>query len=605
MKKSVPSIKAETLFFETKPCLRAHVYLLKTNPQHYIQTLHFVCDSGTLAVVSTGVKARILAALHIMGQHKNVSYFLQRCELVDIVKGLSLLDRNRKVRQLQRRIDDIELAHPSVLLEQEEVDLQLSNKQRRRYGSNKAEHNCLPALLKKRRRRAVDTYRIHKHTLESCDAVCAGTDGCAAAHADSATLELIQSASVSGALARKVRLWTRTCLRSDFLEFILLGLPLESWRELADLVHMSPSDFVVPYFLKEVFATTQESDNSVDHNFVTTVKLFLHQVNNGDHDSNLAEKLLSIAQNFPQVYLNYSLFRRFPVLMTTREVMEEFAARAPLDTVVWHFEEFHHISHRCQDIISERLKEHGEDCLLAGSSKVTYGKLVERILTLRRKKVFLVADQLVPVAERRLKQLQALWDYGLIRKKVAVFGDASASMQSAIEAAAIFASMVSVCFDGELSFFRSDLLPSPHAKPCNVHEALQVCEQIRADGTTSLASALWPYYANSISMDIFVMVTDEMENTNKNGSMFAPLLAEYKKTVNPDVCLVVVCVGHGCPQFRKSLALHEINYKVVQVDGTRPDHAKFDALLGQLALLSTARIQNDVCDSESGEFVLV
>lgn len=596
------SIKAENLFFETKPCLRAHVYLLKTNPHHYIETLRFVCDSGTLAVVSTGVKARILAALHILGQHKYVSYFLQHCELVDIVKGLSLLDRNRKIRQLKRRIEDIELTHPNVLLGQDEVDLQLSNKYTK---GNKAESSNHPASLKKRRRRAVDVHRKAKHTLESSDAGCAGTGACSAAHADGAILELIQSASLSGALARKVRHWTRTCLRSDFLEFVLLGLPLEPWKELADLVHVSPSDFVLPYFLKLVFARTQENEHCVDHNFVTTVKRFLQQVNDGDNDFNLAEKLFSIGQDFPQVYLNYSLFRRFPVFTTTTEVMQEFAARAPLDTVVWHYEEFHGTSHRCQDIVAERLKEHGEDCPLFDNSKVTYGKLVERILTLRRKKANVLAEMLVPIAERRLKQLQSLWDLGLTRKKVAVFGDASASMQNAIEAAAIFASMVSVCFDGELSFFRSDLLSSPHAKPSNVHEALEVCEQIHADGTTSLASALWPYFVDRIRMDIFVMVTDEMENTEKNGFMFASLLALYTEIVNPDVCLVIVCVGTGCPRFRESLALRGINYKVVQVDGARPDHAKFDALLGQLALLSTARVQNDGCDSDSGEFVLV
>jgi hypothetical protein len=163
---------------------------------------------------------------------------------VDIVKGLSLLDRNRKIRQLTRRIDDIESAHPNVRVGQEEVDLKVSNKQRTRYVENKAETTYQPpVLLKKRRRRAVDVHRNAERTLESSDAVCAGTDDCAAAHADGATLELIQSASVSGALARKIRHWTRTCLRSDFLEFVLLGLPLEPWRELADLVHVSPSDF--------------------------------------------------------------------------------------------------------------------------------------------------------------------------------------------------------------------------------------------------------------------------------------------------------------------------------------------------------------------------
>jgi len=234
-------------------------------------------------------------------------------------------------------------------------------------------------------------------------------------------------------------------------------------------------------------------------------------------------------------------------------------------------------------------------------SKVTYGKLVERILTFRTMGVSF-ADELLPLADARLEELRSFWCRGDRPTKMAVFGDASSSMQTAIEAATIFASMVSVCFDGELSFFGSDLIPSPCEKPKNVRDALHVCNKVRAWGSTSLAAALWPYYESKKKMDVFVMVTDEGENTPKNGHSFAGLLAKYRREVNPDVFLVVVRVGCGERSFQQDLERNEIHHRTVILDGERPDHAKFDALLGQLALLSSNRTV-DLLSGVDGEDV--
>ena len=167
-----------------------------------------------------------------------------------------------------------------------------------------------------------------------------------------------------------------------------------------------------------------------------------------------------------------------------------------------------------------------------------------------------------------------------------MFGDASSSMQAAIEAATIFASMVSACLSGELSFFNGNVVPSPHDQPQTVRETLRVCHQIRACGCTSLASALWPYYQKAKVVDLFVMVTDEEENTRFQGHMFADLLAKYRQDVNPQVQLIVVTVGNGDGRFRTSLASQEIEYKTVTIDGTRPDLTKFDGLVGRLAAMS-------------------
>ena len=89
-------------------------------------------------------------------------------------------------------------------------------------------------------------------------------------------------------------------------------------------------------------------------------------------------------------------------------------------------------------------------------------------------------------------------------------------------------------------------------------------------------------------MDTFVLVTDEEENTQSNGYMFAHLLAEYRKRVNKNVNLIVVRVGKGYLPFQKDLEKFGINYKVVGIDSTRPDLAKFDALLGQLHMISSS-----------------
>mmetsp|Transcript_11208 Transcript_11208/g.16445 ORF Transcript_11208/g.16445 Transcript_11208/m.16445 type:complete len:231 (-) Transcript_11208:110-802(-) len=206
------------------------------------------------------------------------------------------------------------------------------------------------------------------------------------------------------------------------------------------------------------------------------------------------------------------------------------------------------------------------------------------------------ADDLLPLADASLEELRSCWKGENLNRKVAAFGDASSSMQSAIEAATIFSSMVSVCFEGELSFFSSDLVASPHKRPANVHETIEVCRKVKACDCTSLAAALWPYFENKIIVDMFVMVTDEYENYPKNGYDFAELLSEYKQEVNPDVVLVIVCVGKGDTRFRNSLLRNDIESKLVEVDGARPDHSKFDALLGQLALLSQHGLIDEIED---------
>eukprot|EP00957_Ditylum_brightwellii_P113035 8619293-Ditylum_brightwellii.AAC.1 len=62
-------------------------------------------------------------------------------------------------------------------------------------------------------------------------------------------------------------------------------------------------------------------------------------------------------------------------------------------------------------------------------------------------------------------------------------------------------------------------------------------------------------------------------------------MAKYKSCVNENVSLVLVCVGKGDSTFRQGLTSQNIAFKAIYFDKSCIDLAKFDALLGQFALV--------------------
>eukprot|EP00542_Grammatophora_oceanica_P020324 CAMPEP_0194033822 /NCGR_PEP_ID=MMETSP0009_2-20130614/6345_1 /TAXON_ID=210454 /ORGANISM="Grammatophora oceanica, Strain CCMP 410" /LENGTH=611 /DNA_ID=CAMNT_0038674549 /DNA_START=1768 /DNA_END=3600 /DNA_ORIENTATION=- len=572
------------VFFQAKPCLRTHIQALVRQGEKYQTMLRYMCKSGTIGPCSSAIKARILAALHMCNKHKAVVEFLPFCEIPDVNKALHLLDRPRKIRQLEAKIKTIEEKHPHVVKSEEEE-------------TTKKVDADGKVVKKRKKRRKIDGLRQAKQQLVS-EVSCSGTTACREAHDSAAVEEMIKARmSVSGALARKIQAWTKA-MPQDYLEFVLLGMPLEPWKELADVVHLRPSDFVVPYFLEYVFGKKPEG-----RNFVTQMKDLLDGLDSTTDETAVLEKYFGVAGEFPtQLALQYALLRRYPILVSKTKVMEDLASRIPLDTVIWWYEEFHGKGH-CDDIIKERLGEKPEAVMKHfQKSKVTFGKLIERIMTCRRLGASF-AEDLLPLATARLEELKATWADASSSTRMAVFGDASGSMETAIEAATIFASMVSACFDGELSFFDYTVMPSPHLRPSRLEQALEVCTTVKVRGATCNAAALWPYYEQKKVMDTFVMVTDEGENQSVHGKYrFADLFAMYLKDVNPKAKLVIARVGRGDRYFQNTLENHGFDYTVVHLDENRPDHAKFDALLGQLSVVSTGETGGEAREAmeESG-----
>lgn len=591
--------KYTDLFFSVSPCLRPHVRALLKDAPNYIKELEFICESGTFDVTSPAVRARILAALHITSKHKKVQWFLRKCTGAEVAKALSLLDRSRKLRQLQQRIQKIESRHPNL------VDTSPKEEKKSKVSPAKSGKST-KKKPKSTRQRKIDLYRQLSKTIEAelSEPVQEASVG---DNDDSAVTELIQSASVSGALGRKVREWAKTSLEEHDLQMIMLGLPKEPWKSIADLVHFRPDDFTARDFLVDVHSkdkneetaskegSKKDESSKSKSSFVSSVRMLKDL-----HGDSLVAAFFCIASEHKQaLYKSYSYIRNQPELMSCEKIVTALAENIPLDTAIWYFEELSSASRNCESIIAKRLSNLHDNNLLS-SPKLTYGKLVERLMTFKKMNVSF-SDDLTPIAASRLGAIKEYWKDDVDCSRVAVFGDASSSMQLAIEASTVFASMVAACFDAELSFFSSGLVKSPHEKPRTVEQTLEVCKKIRASGCTSLAAALWPYYSSKVVMDTFVLVTDEEENTSCNGYMFAPLLAEYKKHVNKNVNLIVVRVGRGDARFQKDLERHDINYRVVGIDSTRPDLAKFDALLGQVHMISSSSRQRKQQTGESGE----
>ncbi len=97
---------------------------------------------------------------------------------------------------------------------------------------------------------------------------------------------------------------------------------------------------------------------------------------------------------------------------------------------------------------------------------------------------------------------------------VAVLGDASASMQVCVNASCICGAMMSAIFEAELVFFNSTAFRArTHATPSTAEEVLAVTEEVRAGNTTSPAAGLAEFYKAKKPIDIFIVVTDEEENS--------------------------------------------------------------------------------------------
>mmetsp|Transcript_8830 Transcript_8830/g.15867 ORF Transcript_8830/g.15867 Transcript_8830/m.15867 type:complete len:571 (-) Transcript_8830:55-1767(-) len=423
--------------------------------------------------------------------------------------------------------------------------------------------------------------------------------------------EVLDGGNVTGALAKKIRAKVKDELPAEKLEFYLLMFPTYIWKELADLTHLAPGDFQLDYFLSVVYDSPAPPGS-----LVADVRA-LAETPEG------AAAVGPLLQKHENLFLDYSYlrnkFKPGTASQLPAEVKLMLARKAPLEDVLWFYEELE--GEGVEAAVHHRLAS-GES-LEAGRGRANFGKLMERLILFRNRGLKF-APALMRYADDQLGVIMAAGgaagctvdskavvsnssanegaaEEGAVVAvstpavgRVAVLGDASGSMEVAINTATILGSLLSVCLNADLRFFNDGSFPPP-TFPSKAAEVLTVTEQVPATGLTAPAVALTPFFAEAKAgtappVDMFIVVSDEEENTPDpaTGMTFAQRFRQYQQEVNADAKVFLVSFLTGPSTFlgkmRASLLSEGITCRQFRLNLRRPDLSKLTSLLALLKL---------------------
>ena len=360
--------------------------------------------------------------------------------------------------------------------------------------------------------------------------------------------------SLSGAVARQIQKWTIT-ISKDELEFYALHYPKEPWKAVADLCHLNPSKhFQLDWFLPYCFGA-DAPEGSLAYQCSQLTK------------ENLNEVLTTV--NIPYAYLK-KLKDWF-----NDDTKKLIASNQDLSTIIWWFE----------DLQCNAVKKIIETKLDAGEKiKFSYGKLMERIFTLRTKASPKLVNKLMSLAESQLREISLT-----LESPLAVLGDKSASMSVCVKTSNIIASLLAMICDAHINFFDNKLVEPPFY-PKDVASVLKLSDTIKAGCSTAPAASLEPFYTKKHKINTFIIVTDEEENTSiKTGDHFDTLFKKYAEEVHKAKLVFVSFLSNQTDDGYMVKKLKKAGFSdLVQqfkFDQSRPDLTKLDHMF---AVLSTA-----------------
>ncbi len=193
-----------------------------------------------------------------------------------------------------------------------------------------------------------------------------------------------------------------------------------------------------------------------------------------------------------------------------------------------------------------------------------------------------------------------------IEQPVVVFGDASPSMDVAIRTSTIIASILCKICNAKMHLFGTDdeLIEKP---PRSVNDAIKMGIECKTRGLTSPVASLYPYLKRKEIVKTFILVTDEIENTDYDGKWFddladpkgfSAIFKEYRNTVYKSKIVFVSFVpdrrdGKMVKQLKKDIPGIEKDIIQFRLNSDKPDLRKLDLLLNTLEMESD--IYNNIC----------
>lgn len=223
-------------------------------------------------------------------------------------------------------------------------------------------------------------------------------------------------------------------------------------------------------------------------------------------------------------------------------------------------------------------------------AKLSAATTDKRVSTMKAKKAVEAAN-LDKETERKLTEVtnKRVADKVEIKLPTALFVDKSSSMTQAIEVAKQLAALIGAVISADFHVFAFDTAafeiapPKTEGRP-TLSDWEQAFKFIKANGSTSIGSALKKMLNERIYAEVIVLVTDEGENS---APYFGQTYEDYRKEMNVAPAVIIIQVDGSYDPFANSLQSQGIDFTRYKFGG---DHYSLPNLLPLIARPSKAEM---------------
>lgn len=361
-------------------------------------------------------------------------------------------------------------------------------------------------------------------------------------------------------------------ISQENLEFYALSYEneLKYWKQLADLLHVKPSDFKLDWFLNFIY-TKEAPEDSI----VTNCKKLTD------------ETAFDIISKYKP---SYNYVRRLELTLTD-QIKELIASYTDLSTLIWWLEELRTLKN--DKIIINKLVECDYNIT------IPYGVVVDKLFTIKNSSMdnIILYKHLSKMAEIKLSSYKVN-----LEQPIVVLGDASGSMEVAIKTSSIIMSILCAVCSSRMHLFNNvdTEIKNP---PRTVSDVVLFNEHCKASGCTSPAAPLYTYYVNKIIVKTFIIVTDEEENTpvkvGFKNMRFAELFTLYRKDIYPAKLIFISLLRNATDnqmvqELQKTLTESVCSEVITQFifDRQKPDLTKLDIVLARISTQKDNKYQS-------------
>jgi hypothetical protein len=342
-------------------------------------------------------------------------------------------------------------------------------------------------------------------------------------------------------------------LTEQQLNYFILTKQRELWKKVIDLLHLKNTDFAILWFTKYVFSG-EVPETSI-----------LGQLNYINQDN-----ILDINKQF-DLPINYLIKQHKSFI--NADVKHYIAQKYPISEII--------INHKIivtditENIILDRLN--AKEVV-----NIPYGELMKILVEIDNQNI---KKKLINIADQQLN------NYNLtIKPPVVVLGDASGSMQVAIETSIIIGSILCSASNAKMHLFRNIDEPI-NEPPRTVQSAIVLAKEKQANGGTIPAVSLFPYYERREKVNTFIIVTDEEEypNYELHNGPFANLFKKYREEVcEAKLVFVSFLEGHKDGAMVRDLKekIPNIKKDIIQfrLNSLKPDLRKMGNILDMMMI---------------------